>query len=126
MRIIRHIDAQIRRACEARQSVAAIFASLICLAALTQDARAPARLNPHDEASRLIDALELSGAQRNVARDFVIFEMARGGTPRCSDGSRCKKRVGIQCKPLVCQPSVMMLCLPSQREDISTIGPGSR
>src|SRR5215204_4140641 len=26
----------------------------------------------------------------------------------------------------VCQPSVIMLCLPSQCEDTSTIGPGSR
>src|SRR5829696_1397733 len=26
----------------------------------------------------------------------------------------------------VCQPSVIMLCLPSQCEDASTIGPGSR
>jgi hypothetical protein len=61
--------------------------------------RSASQLNPHDEASRLIDALELSGAQRNAARDFVIFEMARGGTPSAPLQRWGKKRVGIQCKP---------------------------
>jgi hypothetical protein len=45
-------------------------------------ARAQVRVNPHDEAAHLIDALELSNAQRNAARDHMTFEMARGGTPR--------------------------------------------
>jgi hypothetical protein len=45
---------------------------------------AQAQGNPHDEAARLVGALELSGAQRNAARDFVVLEMARGGTPRAA------------------------------------------
>jgi hypothetical protein len=103
MRIIRNIDAQITRASEARQLVRVIFASLMCLAALPHDARAQARLNPHDEASRMIDALELSGAQRNAARDFVIFEMARGGTPSAALQRWVQMQeargVRIRCKP---------------------------
>jgi hypothetical protein len=47
-------------------------------------AQAQVRLNPHDEAARLIDALELSKAQRNAALDFTILEMSRGGTPRAA------------------------------------------
>jgi hypothetical protein len=45
---------------------------------------AQAQGNPHDEAARLIGALELSNAQRNAARDLIVLEMARGGTPRAA------------------------------------------
>src|SRR5829696_8138751 len=34
-------------------------------------------------------------------------------------------REGVNSR-IVCQPSVMILCLPCQREDTNTIGPGSR
>jgi hypothetical protein len=49
-------------------------------AACCPAAQAQVRVNPHDEAARLIRALDLSTAQRNAALDFMIVEMARGGS----------------------------------------------
>jgi hypothetical protein len=66
-------DMTIRFLSAGMMALAISFASL---------AGAQGRLNPHDEAAQLIDALELSTAQRNAARDYVILQMAHGGSPR--------------------------------------------
>jgi hypothetical protein len=58
--------------------LSAFLGAACCLAAHAQ-----VRVNPHDEAARLISALELSTPQR-AALDFMITEMARGGTPRAA------------------------------------------
>ena len=60
-------------------ALSAFLGAACCLAAQAQ-----VRVNPHDEAARLISALELSTQQRNAALDFMITEMARGGTPRAA------------------------------------------
>jgi hypothetical protein len=73
------------------------------LAAGAGAAQAQPKLNPHDEATRLIDGLGLSNAQRNAARDFVIIEMAKGGTPRAAlqqwVGMQQARGIRIRCRP---------------------------
>jgi hypothetical protein len=53
----------------------------VALSASLAASGSQAQGNPHDEAARLISALELSNSQRNTLRDFVVTEMARGSTP---------------------------------------------
>ena len=64
---------------------------------------AQAQGNPHDEAARLIGALELSNTHRNAARDFIVLEMARGGTPRAALQRWVQMQeargVRVRCKP---------------------------
>jgi hypothetical protein len=89
---------------------------LIVILPFGQSAEAQARLNSHDEASRLIEALELSGSQRNSARDFVISEMARGGNPRAALQQWAQiqeaRGVRIRCKPARAEELAWPDCLP--------------
>jgi hypothetical protein len=62
----------------------AVALSAFVGAACGPAAQAQVRVNPHDEAARLIGPLELSTPQRNAGRDFMIIEMARGSTPRAA------------------------------------------
>jgi hypothetical protein len=60
-------------------------------------------LNRHDEAARLISALEMSERLRNAARDYVVVQMAEGMGPRPALErwvlTEREKGATIRCKP---------------------------
>ena len=74
-----------------------------CLVLLPSGGGAQLRPNPHDQAGRLIGALQLSGFQLNAARDFVIVEMAHGREPRAAlqewVRDQARRGVAIHCRP---------------------------